>query len=193
MATKGDLQATQSAAVAINKDEKNIKQLGLNICIPVTEWRQAEQIKPSVTHTGMFLHCFPKPLNHCCPHNLTWTGFSVWQNEFRVQPWNKCKPIILSFTHFISGVIVGGSMMAKCITMQYFSFSYLCTGIHGAPFQTKPTSILDIQPPTYLILGPIRLFFFPVSDPVKEEFPLGFPKQISVMVSGEHQPDMTTK
>lgn len=45
IATKGDLQAMQSAAAAIITDEQNIKQLGLNFSIPVTEWRQAEQNK----------------------------------------------------------------------------------------------------------------------------------------------------
>lgn len=57
MSTDGDLPVLQSAAVAIITGENNIKQLGLNFSIPVTEWRQAgrrAKIKTIVTHREMF-------------------------------------------------------------------------------------------------------------------------------------------
>lgn len=88
----------QSAAVAIITGKNNIKQLGLNFSIPVTERRQAGQkTKPTVTHTGMFLYCFLRPLNCCCPHNLT---VSIRQT---------------GFFYFMSHVIPSaGSVLAVC-------------------------------------------------------------------------------
>lgn len=83
MKTKGDLSAMQSEAVAINTGKNNIKQLGLKFSIPVTDRRQAGQkTKPIVTHTGMFLCCFLKPLNCCCPHNL---AIGIRQTGFRAK------------------------------------------------------------------------------------------------------------
>lgn len=60
MSTKGDLLVMQSAAVAIIKDKNNIKQLGLNFSIPVTERRQAGQNKTHCdAHRNVFT-LFPK-------------------------------------------------------------------------------------------------------------------------------------
>lgn len=50
----------QSTAAAIIKDEQNIKQLGSNFSIPVTEWRQPEQNKTQCDARGNVFTLFPK-------------------------------------------------------------------------------------------------------------------------------------